>query len=78
VPDDEPSWLAVSAVHPPKILLIRGPAELDFVDGIPDDYLRATSSYEMTPSNGLNGKRRCVRFTVTAWSGSSWPRPGRS
>ena len=36
-------------VHPPKILLIRGRAELDFVDGIPDEYLRATSTYEMTP-----------------------------
>ena len=36
-------------VHPPKILLIRGPAELDFVDGIPDEYLKATTSYEMTP-----------------------------
>src|SRR5829696_3370547 len=24
-------------VHPPKILLIRGRAELDFVDGIPDE-----------------------------------------
>jgi hypothetical protein len=36
-------------VHPPKILLIRGRAELDFVDGIPDEYLKATSSYEMTP-----------------------------
>ena len=35
--------------RPPKILLIRGRAELDFVDGIPDEYLRATSSYEMTP-----------------------------
>jgi len=36
-------------VHPPKILLIRGRAELDFVDDIPDEYLEATSSYEMTP-----------------------------
>ena len=27
-------------VHPPKILLIRGPAELDFVDGIPDKQVR--------------------------------------
>ena len=35
--------------HPPKILLIRGRAELDVVDGIPDEYLKATSSYEMTP-----------------------------
>ncbi len=36
-------------VHPPKILLIRGRAELDFVDAIPDEYLRANSTYEMTP-----------------------------
>jgi hypothetical protein len=36
-------------VHPPKILLIRGRAELDVVDGIPDEYLKATSTYEMTP-----------------------------
>lgn len=36
-------------VHPPKILLIRGRAELDYVDGIPDEYLQATSTYQMTP-----------------------------
>jgi Pyridoxamine 5'-phosphate oxidase len=36
-------------VHPPKILLIRGRAELDAVDGIPEEYLKANSSYEMTP-----------------------------
>ncbi|MFF9018300.1 pyridoxamine 5'-phosphate oxidase family protein [Streptomyces sp. NPDC014870] len=36
-------------VHPPKILLIRGRASLDAVDGIPDEYLRANSSYVMTP-----------------------------
>ena len=36
-------------VHPPKILLIRGRAELDSVDCIPDEYLRATSTYAMTP-----------------------------
>ncbi|WP_027863150.1 pyridoxamine 5'-phosphate oxidase family protein [Marmoricola sp. URHB0036] len=36
-------------VHPPKILLIRGRAELDYVDGIPEEYLQTTSSYEMTP-----------------------------
>jgi hypothetical protein len=35
--------------HPPTILLIRGRAELDFVDGIPDEYLQATSTYAMTP-----------------------------
>jgi hypothetical protein len=36
-------------VHPPMILLIRGRADLDFVDGIPDEYLQANTSYEMTP-----------------------------
>ncbi|MQA95396.1 MAG: pyridoxamine 5-phosphate oxidase [Streptosporangiales bacterium] len=36
-------------VHPPKILLIRGRAELDVVDGIPDEYLQMSGSYTMTP-----------------------------
>jgi len=36
-------------VHPPKILLIRGRAELDVVDGIPAEYLQMSGSYEMTP-----------------------------
>ena len=36
-------------VHPPKILLIRGRAELDVVDGIPDEYLQMSGTYEMTP-----------------------------
>jgi hypothetical protein len=36
-------------VHPPKILLIRGRAELDTVDGIPHEYLQMNGSYEMTP-----------------------------
>jgi hypothetical protein len=36
-------------VHPPKILLSRGRAELDVVDGIPDEYLKASSTYTMTP-----------------------------
>src|SRR5215208_7203530 len=36
-------------VHPPKILLIRGRAELDFVDGIPDEYFEASGTYAMTP-----------------------------
>lgn len=35
--------------HPPKILLIRGRAELDPVDGIPDEYMEANSTYQMTP-----------------------------
>ncbi len=36
-------------VHPPKILFIRGRAELDVVDGIPDEYLQMNGSYQMTP-----------------------------
>ncbi|APB00339.1 pyridoxamine 5'-phosphate oxidase family protein [Nocardia seriolae] len=36
-------------VHPPKILLIRGRAELDVVDGIPEEYLQMNGSYRMTP-----------------------------
>ena len=36
-------------VHPPKILLIRGQAELDVVEGIPDEYFEASGTYEMTP-----------------------------
>lgn len=35
-------------VHPPKILLLRGRAELDVVDGIPEEYLQMNGSYEMT------------------------------
>lgn len=35
--------------YPPKILLIRGRAELDYVDGIPDEYLQATGDAVMTP-----------------------------
>jgi hypothetical protein len=36
-------------VHPPRILLIRGRAELDVVDGIPAEYLQMNGSYGMTP-----------------------------
>jgi hypothetical protein len=36
-------------VHPPKILLLRGRAELDVVEGIPDEYLQMNGTYTMTP-----------------------------
>jgi hypothetical protein len=36
-------------VHPPTILLIRGEAVLDEVDGIPDEYLHLSGAYTMTP-----------------------------
>lgn len=35
-------------VHPPTILLIRGRAELDLVEGIPAEYLEMNGSYGMT------------------------------
>jgi hypothetical protein len=37
-------------VHPPTILLIRGTAELDVVDGIPEEYLQMNGTYTMTPA----------------------------
>ncbi len=43
-------------VHPPKILLIRGRTELDYVDGIPDEYLQANTTYEMTPEQRVEGE----------------------
>ncbi|MFB4303696.1 pyridoxamine 5'-phosphate oxidase family protein [Actinomadura sp. NTSP31] len=36
-------------VHPPTILLVRGRAELDVTDGIPDEYLEMNTTYQMTP-----------------------------
>jgi type II secretory pathway component PulJ len=36
-------------VHPPKILLLRGDAVLDEVEGIPDEYLQMNGTYDMTP-----------------------------
>jgi hypothetical protein len=41
-------------VHPPKILLIRGRAELDVVDGIPDEYLQASGTFQMTPEQRVH------------------------
>ena len=35
--------------HPPKVLLIRGQAELDAVDGIPEEYFQWNGTYQMTP-----------------------------
>ena len=60
-------------VHPPKILLVRGRAELDFTDGIPDEYLEANSSYEMTAEQRVEWEKEVrslyvdgmVRIVVT-------------
>ena len=40
-------------VHPPKLLLIRGRAELEVVEGIPQEYLQMNGSYTMTPEQRL-------------------------
>ncbi|MDR2985760.1 MAG: pyridoxamine 5'-phosphate oxidase family protein, partial [Nocardiopsaceae bacterium] len=42
--------------HPPKVLLIRGQAELDVVDGIPDEYFQWSGTYEMTPEQRAEGE----------------------
>ena len=59
-------------VHPPKILLIRGQAELDVVEGIPEEYLQMNGSYEMTPEQRVEWEREVrslydgmVRIVVT-------------
>ncbi len=40
--------------YPPKILLIRGRADLDFVDGIPEEFLQASSTSVMTPEQRVD------------------------
>jgi type II secretory pathway component PulJ len=52
-------------VHPPKILLIRGRAELDLVQGIPDEYLEMNGSYEMSPEQRVEWEAN-VRSLYTA------------
>lgn len=59
-------------VHPPELLLLRGRAELDVVDGIPAEYLQMNGSYQMTPEQRVEweaGVRslydRMVRIVVT-------------
>ena len=60
-------------VHPPKILLIRGRAELDVVDGIPDEYLQMSGTYTMTPEQRVEWEAEVrslydgmVRIVVTS------------
>jgi hypothetical protein len=59
-------------VHPPLILLIRGEAMLDEVEGIPEEYLQMNGSYEMTPAQRVEWEREVrslylsiVRIVVT-------------
>ena len=59
-------------VHPPKMLLIRGTAELDPTDGIPDEYLQMNGSYQMTAQQRVEWEREVrslydgmIRIVVT-------------
>jgi hypothetical protein len=60
-------------VHPPKILLIRGRAELDYTDGIPEEYLKVSTTYEMTAEQRVEWEKEIrslyhegmVRIVVT-------------
>ncbi|HVX43446.1 MAG TPA: pyridoxamine 5'-phosphate oxidase family protein [Mycobacteriales bacterium] len=59
-------------VHPPKILLIRGRAELDRVDGIPQEYLQMNGTYQMSPEQRVEWEKEVrslydamVRIVVT-------------
>jgi hypothetical protein len=59
-------------VHPPKMLLIRGTAELDVVDGIPDEYIQLNGSLQMTPEQRVEWEREVralydgmVRIVIT-------------
>ena len=59
-------------VHPPMILLVRGRAELDVVDGIPDEYLESNGTYQMTPEQRVHWEKEVrslyhgmVRIVVT-------------
>ena len=55
--------------HLPKILLIRGRAELDVVEGIPDEYLEMNGTYQMTPEQRVEWENAVPRSTM-AWFGS--------
>jgi hypothetical protein len=44
-------------VHPPNLLLIRGEAVLDEVEGIPDEYFQASGTYKMTPEQRVEWER---------------------
>ena len=59
-------------VHPPKILLIRGRAELDVVEGIPDEFMKMNGTYTMTAEQRVKWEAevrslydRMVRIVVT-------------
>lgn len=59
-------------VHPPKTLLIRGRAELDLVEGIPEEFMQSNGTYQMTPEQRVEWEKEVrslyesmVRIVVT-------------
>jgi hypothetical protein len=65
--------------RPPKILLIRGRAELDVVEGIPEEYLQTNGTYEMTPEQRVEWeaevRQRAGPSTACTWPGRMSGRP---
>ena len=59
--------------HPPKILLMRGQAELDVVDGIPDEYLQANA----VPPDQYDEWEREIRSPLHRRDGPHRRPPGR-
>jgi len=61
--------------HPPQILLIRGAASLETVDGIPDEYLQMQSG--LVPADQLDGWLAGFANCTGKWCASPSPRRGR-
>ncbi len=65
-------------VHPPKILLLRGDAVLDEVEGIPEEYLQMSGTYEMTPAQRVEWEsevRSLYRSMVRIVVKPTWAKP---
>ncbi|HKS46172.1 MAG TPA: pyridoxamine 5'-phosphate oxidase family protein, partial [Amycolatopsis sp.] len=59
--------------HPPKVLLIRGRAELDVVDGIPEEYFQWNGTYQMTPGQRAEWEAwPYILLDSTAETGRRW------
>jgi Pyridoxamine 5'-phosphate oxidase len=63
-------------VHPPKILLIRGQAELEVVDGIPDEYIQINGTYEMTAEQRVEWEAPSERAAAAGAGTRGDRRPG--
>jgi Pyridoxamine 5'-phosphate oxidase len=62
--------------YPPRVLLVRGAATLEPVDGVPGEYVEASRKL-VPPTSGPGGRPGCAHCT-TGWCGSGSRRTGRS